>query len=162
MSSNNEQVNTRKRKTRESGSQEELSKMKQVKQKLHHDDESVKHASPGNTPEKVYNEMSEQWYDQNTETHITDPKNSAFKELFGDEEAKGEVEETKPPATVRKEEGGGKGFWSFLGIGGRKRRRRKKSHKKKKSKKRKSRRRKSRRKSKKRKSRRRRSRRRRR
>ena len=58
--------------------------------------------------------------------HVTNEKNPAFKELFGEGDGK--------------EKGGG-GIFGFLGFGGRKRRRRKKSRKKKKSKKRKSRRR---------------------
>tara|TARA_B100001093_G_scaffold429299_1_gene424455 strand:+ start:1576 stop:2589 length:1014 start_codon:yes stop_codon:yes gene_type:complete len=138
--------NSLKRKREEDN--ESVKKLKQLKAKLLPIG-NLSTAEVGNTPKDVRKEMGDQWHEMiNTGTHVTDPNNPAFKNLFGDDvpvETGGEnVSKEKGEENVSKEkgeEGGGKGFWSFLGIGGRKRRRRKKSRKKKKSKKRKSRRR---------------------
>ena len=126
-------VKGRKRKTTESGSQEELSKMKKLKAQLL--PVSLSTAEVGNTPKDAQKEMGKQWEAETTETHITDPNNPAFKKLFDDgKEGEGKEGEGEATATGKEQGGDGKGFWSFLGIGGRKRRRRKKSRKKNKSK----------------------------
>ena len=88
MSSIADGVKTRKREREESGSKEEVSKLKQLKA-------SLSTAELGNTPKDVRKEMGKQWEEmEKTGTHVTDPNNPAFKTLFGnddDDEGQGEV-----------------------------------------------------------------------
>jgi hypothetical protein len=119
----------------EEGENEPVKKMKKLNEELMNEPLL-------NTPVKAKEAMEHAMTDKGDgelgdDVHLTNEKNPAFQKLFGegDDDKEGEGE-----GQGKGKEGGG--FWSFLGIGGRKRRRRKKSRKKrKKSKKRKSRRR---------------------